>query len=140
MYAGDPRVNHLNDLRFGRELTERGEDFFTYVTSCSSVCFLRPWAGDNLVSERWPTSAWHGPLQFVEVLKANSSRWLHEHGLEFAWQEGYGAFSVSSSNKAAVTDYIEHQPEHHQKRSYEGEFEAMLRKSGIAFDAKEVFG
>jgi len=76
----------------------------------------------------------------VQVLKANSSRWLHEHGLEFAWQEGYGAFSVSSSNKAAVIDYIEHQAEHHQKRSYEAEFEAMLRKLGIAFDPKEVFG
>jgi putative transposase len=62
----------------------------------------------------------------VQVLKANSSPWLSQHGLDFAWQEGYGAFSVSSSNKEAVTDYIEHQAEHHQKRSYEGEFEAML--------------
>jgi putative transposase len=76
----------------------------------------------------------------VQVLKANSSRWLHEHGLDFAWQEGYGAFSVSSSNKAAVTHYIEHQAEHHQKRSYEAEFEAMLRKSGMAFDSKEALG
>jgi putative transposase len=76
----------------------------------------------------------------VQVLKANSSRWLREHGLDFAWQEGYGAFSVSSSNKDAVTGYIEHQAEHHQKRSYEGEFEAMLRKSGIAFDSKDAFG
>jgi REP element-mobilizing transposase RayT len=76
----------------------------------------------------------------VQVLKANSSRWLHEHGLEFAWQGGYGAFSVSSSNKAAVIDYIERQEEHHRKRSYEAEFEAMLRKSGIEFDADEAFG
>ncbi len=76
----------------------------------------------------------------VQVLKANSSRWLREHGLDFAWQEGYGAFSVSSSNKTAVVDYIQHQAEHHQKRSYESEFEAMLRKSGIAFDSREAFG
>ena len=34
----------------------------------------------------------------VQALKANSSRWLGEHGFEFAWQEGYGAFSVSASN------------------------------------------
>jgi REP element-mobilizing transposase RayT len=76
----------------------------------------------------------------VQVLKANSSRWLSEHGFEFAWQEGYGAFSVSSSNRNAVRDYIEHQAEHHRKRSYESEFEAMLRKSGMAFDATEAFG
>ena len=76
----------------------------------------------------------------VQVSKANSSRWLSQHGLDFAWQEGCGAFSVSSSNKEAVTDYIEHQAEHQQTRSYEGEFEAMLRKSGIAFDAKDALG
>ena len=38
----------------------------------------------------------------IQVMKANSSRWLHEHGLEFAWQEGDGAFSVSSSNVPAA--------------------------------------
>jgi len=76
----------------------------------------------------------------IQVMKANSSRWLHEHGLEFAWQEGYGAFSVSSSNVPAVKDYIEHQTEHHRGRSYETEFEAMLRKSGMRFDTKEAFG
>jgi len=77
----------------------------------------------------------------VQVLKANSSRWLREHGLDFAWQEGYGAFSVSGPNKNAVKDYIERQAEHHRKRSYENEFEAMLRKSGVVeFDLKDVFG
>jgi REP element-mobilizing transposase RayT len=76
----------------------------------------------------------------VQILKANSSRWLHEHGLEFAWQEGYGAFSVSSSNRDVVKGYIEHQPEHHRTRTYEGEFEAMSRKSGMEFDAAETFG
>jgi putative transposase len=76
----------------------------------------------------------------IQVLKANSSRWLGEHGIDFAWQEGYGAFSVSSSNKETVKNYIEHQEEHHRKRSYENEFETMLRKSGIAFDAKDAFG
>jgi putative transposase len=54
----------------------------------------------------------------VQVLKANSSRWLREHGLDFSWQEAYRAFSVSSSNKDAVTDYIQHQAEHHRKRWY----------------------
>ena len=76
----------------------------------------------------------------VQVLKANSSRWLREHGVDFSWQEGYGAFSVSSPNKHAVIDYIEHQAEHHSNRSYESEFEAMLRKSGMEFDRKEAFG
>jgi putative transposase len=76
----------------------------------------------------------------IQVLKANSSRWLREHGLDFAWQEGYGAFSVSSSNKDAVKNYIEHQAEHHATRSYESEFEAFVRKSGMEFGSAEAFG
>jgi putative transposase len=79
------------------------------------------------------------PAKAVQVLKANSSRWIREHGIAFTWQEGYGAFSVSSWNKAAVVDYIEHQAEHHRARSYEAEFEAMIRKSGMRFEAEEAF-
>ena len=76
----------------------------------------------------------------VQVLKANSSRWLGEHGMEFAWQEGYGAFSVSQSNVAAVKEYVERQEIHHAKRSYEDEFLALLSRMGIAHDPSEVFG
>ena len=75
----------------------------------------------------------------IQVLKANSSRWLRDHGIDFAWQEGYGAFSVSSSNRDAVKHYIEHQAEHHRKRTYEREFETLVQKSGMAFDPKEAF-
>ena len=76
----------------------------------------------------------------VQVLKANSSRWIREHGIAFAWQEGYGAFSVSSSSKEIVMDYIQHQAEHHCTRTYEKEFEAMIRKCGMRFDEQEAFG
>ena len=76
----------------------------------------------------------------VQVLKANSSRWMGEHGIDFAWQEGYGAFSVSASNVAAVRNYIEHQAEHHAKRTYEDEFVALLKKTGVRFEPDQIFG
>jgi putative transposase len=76
----------------------------------------------------------------VQVLKANSSRWIGEHGIAFAWQEGYGAFSVSASHASVVGDYIERQPQHHARRSYEDEFVALLRKTGVAFEPEQVFG
>jgi REP element-mobilizing transposase RayT len=76
----------------------------------------------------------------IQVLKANSSRWLSEHGFDFQWQDGYGAFSVSASNVEAVRHYIEHQPEHHAKYSFEDEFVSLLRKSGVAYDPQFVFG
>lgn len=76
----------------------------------------------------------------VQTVKANSSRWMGEHGLNFAWQEGYGAFSVSASNLRTVKEYIKRQPEHHARRSFEDEFIALLRKSGVTYEISEVFG
>ncbi|HZU41623.1 MAG TPA: IS200/IS605 family transposase [Terriglobales bacterium] len=76
----------------------------------------------------------------VQILKANSSRWIGEHGINFAWQEGYGAFSVSASQREAVRAYIRNQGEHHKKRSFEDEFISILRKSNITYDPQYVFG
>ena len=75
----------------------------------------------------------------VQKLKSNSSRWLGERGTWAGWQEGYGAFSVSASNVDAVRLYIQNQPEHHRRRSFEDEFLALLTKSGVAFQRPEVF-
>jgi REP element-mobilizing transposase RayT len=75
----------------------------------------------------------------VQKLKANSSRWLGEHEIAFQWQEGYGAFSVSSSLLDTVQKYIRNQAEHHHKRSFEEEFRALLDKSGVAYDAGGLF-
>ena len=76
----------------------------------------------------------------MQTLKANSSRWMGEHGVDFWWQQGYGTFSVSASNADRVRDYIRRQAEHHRKRSFEQEFVALLRGSGVNYDPKFVFG
>lgn len=76
----------------------------------------------------------------VKELKANSSRWFGEHGIQFEWQKGYGAFSVSASNLNLVQAYIRNQPEHHKKRSFDNEFLTLLRKSGIPFVDLEALG
>ncbi len=76
----------------------------------------------------------------VRELKAHSSRWLREHGHRFAWQEGYGAFSVGHAQRQAVMEYIAGQEEHHRKWSFEQEFMTLLRKSGAKYDPQYVFG
>ena len=76
----------------------------------------------------------------LRELKAHSSRWMREHGQRFAWQEGYGAFSVSQSQRQVVMDYIAAQETHHAKWSFEQEFMTLLRKSGVEYDARFVFG
>src|SRR5262249_2111141 len=70
----------------------------------------------------------------VLLLKSNSSKWMNEHGRGFAWQVGYGAFSVSVSNTATVADYIRNQELHHRRLTFEDEYLALLQKHGVEFD------
>ena len=69
----------------------------------------------------------------VRMIKANSSKWVNEQGLagvgRFAWQSGYGAFTVSQSQLTALIDYVEYQEEHHRERSFQDEFVAILKKA-----------
>lgn len=74
---------------------------------------------------------------FVRDIKANTSKWiksLHQDYKEFSWQEGYGVFSVSESNKESVIKYIEKQKEHHKYRSAREEFTHFLEKNGFSTD------
>jgi len=78
----------------------------------------------------------------VEDVKTSSSKWLKTQGSEFsrfAWQTGYGAFSVSESNVAAVRDYIANQAEHHRVKSFQEEYRAFLTRHGVAFDERYVW-
>jgi putative transposase len=75
-------------------------------------------------------------------IKARSSKWIHETFADlgdFAWQEGYGGFTVSRSKVPKVDEYIRTQKEHHKRRSYTAEFLALLRKHDVEFDEAEVF-
>ena len=54
----------------------------------------------------------------------------------FAWQEGYGASTVSDSQREAVRQYIQQQPEHHRTRTFREEYLELLRRSGVEFDKR----
>jgi putative transposase len=76
----------------------------------------------------------------VNTIKTNTSRWANEEEVKFAWQQGYAAFSVSASNVLAVETYIRSQEAHHKKMSFDTEFLALLKRHGVDFDPKFVFG
>ena len=76
----------------------------------------------------------------VQLLKGNSSKWMGEQGRSFAWQEGYGALSVSSSNLDHVARYVRNQAARHRKFSFEEEFRALLKKHHVDYDAQRIFG
>ena len=77
----------------------------------------------------------------MQLIKGASSRWMNEtHTKNFAWQEGYGAFTVGISQKGDTIAYIQSQPEHHRKRSFEEEFIAFLKKHHVEYDPRHVWG
>ncbi len=59
--------------------------------------------------------------------------------VKFEWQEGFGAFSYSRSQRSAVIRYIENQEHHHAKRSFREEYLEMLKKFEIEYNQKYVF-
>ena len=77
----------------------------------------------------------------MQLIKGPSSHWMNEtHTKGFAWQEGYGAFTLGISQRSDTIAYIRSQAEHHRKRSFEEEFVAFLKKNGVEYDPTQVLG
>jgi putative transposase len=82
--------------------------------------------------------ATHCLADVMRELKKASSVWTHEEigEKDFAWQEGYAAFTVSPTSRAAVKQYIANQEQHHAQLSFRDELIAMLERAGIEYDPK----
>ncbi len=81
----------------------------------------------------------HAPAKLVELLKTSSSSWiktLDPWYRDFAWQGGYGEFSVSPMHVEAVREYIRQQPEHHQQEDFQTEYRRFCEKNGKALDER----
>lgn len=96
---------------------------------------------DNHVHLLVSLKATHCLSDFMRELKASSSGWVHrEIGLKsFAWQVGYGAFTVSPNNIERVKNYVLNQEEHHRKQSFEDEYKGLLNVAGINYDEKYLW-
>jgi REP element-mobilizing transposase RayT len=76
-------------------------------------------------------------MKVVQEAKTETSKWLKRQlpaGGDFAWQAGYGAFSVSASWVEEVKKYIQNQPQHHQRMSFQDEFRELCRRHGLELD------
>jgi REP element-mobilizing transposase RayT len=75
----------------------------------------------------------------MQLIKGGASKWIHESfpdQSQFAWQEEYGAFSVSVSQLDKTIAYIRSQPEHHHQMTFQEEFLTMLKKHGVDYDER----
>ena len=80
--------------------------------------------------------------KIVEQVKSSSSTWLKDQNRAysaFAWQAGYGAFSVSHSHVDAVQEYIRSQETHHGKEDFQAEFRRFCKKNGVPVDEQYVW-
>jgi REP element-mobilizing transposase RayT len=78
----------------------------------------------------------------IQLLKGNSSKWLHEEFKElrsFSWQEGYGAFTIGMSGVPDTKNYIATQNEHHRKKTFQEEFRSFLDKHALPYDAATLW-
>ena len=79
----------------------------------------------------------------IQLIKGGSSKWVHDtfpRQRDFAWQQGYGAFSIGISQLDATIGYVNAQPEHHRRKTFEEEFLAILDRHGIVYDPRYVWG
>jgi REP element-mobilizing transposase RayT len=80
--------------------------------------------------------------EMMKIVKAKSSGWVNRErpaGTHFGWQDGYAAFSVSSSQIEVVRRYIRNQKVHHQEQSFMQELITLLNKQGVEYDERYVF-
>ena len=78
--------------------------------------------------------------KIVSEVKTSSSVWMKEHGIpNFAWQRGYGLFSVGPADRDALVQYIDAQKNHHRRRSFQDEMHAFFEKYHVAFDEQYVW-
>lgn len=78
----------------------------------------------------------------MQLIKGGSSKWIHDTFPElqaFAWQEGYGAFSIGVSQTELTVKYIHGQVEHHRVKTFQEEFLAFLEKHGIEYDPRYIW-
>ena len=83
------------------------------------------------------------PSQVAKYLKGDSSFWIHNEFQElgnFAWQDGYGVFSVSKNDISRLIGYIKNQRRHHSNQTFEEEFIELLELHGIEYDERYLFG
>jgi putative transposase len=94
----------------------------------------------HIVVGMLPTTA---PSKAVQLLKGGSSKWMHDSFpalADFAWQDGYGAFTVSRSQLPEVIEYVDNQREHHRTRTFQDEYRSFLEKHEIEFDDRYLWG
>jgi putative transposase len=83
----------------------------------------------------------HSLAKVLQDIKGTSSKWVHDEigSRKFAWQTGYGGFTVSPSQLDEVRKYIREQEVHHHQKTFQEEYVEFLNKSGVEYDERYLW-
>ena len=125
--------------------TEIEDELFAYIaTACQSMkCpALRVGGTADHVHLLVSLARTVAVANLLEAIKADSSKWIKTKGpaySRFAWQNGYGVFSIGQSQAGTVKRYIVNQRQHHRRRSYQDEFRELLKRYEVEYDERYVW-
>ncbi|QHN02326.1 IS200/IS605 family transposase [Granulicella sp. WH15] len=113
----------------------------TVARNAECECFRVGGVADHVhLALRMPRTA--TVAEIVEQLKVSSSKWIKTQSprlAKFAWQRGYGVFSVGPADLNALIGYIDGQEVHHRKQTFQDEFRAFLKRYGVEFDERYMW-
>lgn len=125
------------------DIEERVWAYIAGIAKAHHVTALQVGGIENHIHALTSSPTTLSPSQIAKFLKADSSKWIHNEFAEitqFAWQDGYGVFSVSRSELDRVVQYIRNQRAHRAKQSFEDEYAALLKLHGIDLDERFLLG
>jgi REP element-mobilizing transposase RayT len=138
IFSTKNRERHIS-----REIQQRVWAYIGGVARTHKMTALQVGGVEDHIHALVTAPATLSPSQIAQFLKGDSSKWIHEelpalH--DFAWQDGYGGFTVSKSNLPVVIRYIQGQSEHHRKKTFQEEYLEFLKRHGIEYDERYVWG
>jgi len=130
-------------LHFNPEIEQRVWAYLGGIARKHRMTALQVGGGEDHIHALVIAPPTLAPSQIAQFLKGDSSKWIHDEFPalhDFAWQDGYGAFTVSKSHLPEVIRYIRHQREHHRKRTFQEEYLEFLQKHGVEYDEHYLWG
>ncbi len=125
------------------EIEQRVWEYIGGIARKNNLSALQVGGFDDHIHALVLASTALAPSKIAQLLKGDSSLWIHTEFpalRQFAWQDGYGVFTVSKSGVDGVIRYIQNQRAHHQQQDFQAEYREFLEKHGVEYDEKYLWG
>jgi putative transposase len=137
VFSTKNRVKHIKP-----EIEQRIWEYIGGIARENKIIPLQVGGSEDHIHMLVKASPALAPSKIAQLIKGGASLWIHSEFPElrgFAWQDGYGAFTVSKSAVLDVQRYIQNQREHHRKMSFQEEYLEFLKKHGVDYNERYIW-